>query len=78
MPLTENDLVRIREVVQLAIQDEEKGVPPMIKRFIAGHEEACPHGKWLARAKWVLIGVCVGAILVGGGSGFAIARVLLR
>ena len=78
MPLTENDLVRIREVVQLAIQDEEKCVPPMIKRFIAGHEEACPHGRKIAKTKWVLLGICIGAFLAGGGSAFAVARVLLR
>ena len=78
MPLSEHDLVRIREVVQLAIQDEEHGVPPMIKRFIGAHEESCPHGKWIAKAKWILVGVCIGALLVGGGSGFAVARVLLR
>ena len=73
MPLTENDLVRIREVVQLAIQDEKHGVPPMMVK----HEATCPHGQKIAKTKWMLVGICIGAFIAGGGSAFAIARVLL-
>jgi len=75
--LTKDDLERIREQVKLAIHDEDDGVPPMIQRFIDSHHETCSYGRKLARVKWLLIGLAVGAFIAGGGSAFAIARAFL-
>ena len=77
MALTQDDLRRIREQVQLAIQDEEKGVPPMIQRFIDAHVQTCPHGRAVAKVRWLLVGIAIGAFVAGGGSTLAVVRFLL-
>jgi len=76
--MTDAELQRVRETVLLAIQDDEKGVPPMIRRFIAAHTDACPHGKSLYAAKWFVAGALAMTFIAGGSTGMALAQVLLR
>lgn len=39
----------------------------IIKDVIIAHVSSCPHGKLLVKAKWTIIGLCVGASFAGGG-----------
>ena len=47
-----------------------------IKETITLHVQACPHGQNLGKFKAWLVGVIVGCTIVGGGSGFALARLI--
>ena len=39
----------------------------IIKDVIAAHIWACPHGQAVLKAKWLLIGLSLGASAAGGG-----------
>jgi len=39
----------------------------IIKDVLVSHINACPHGQAVSKAKWVGIGLCLGASAAGGG-----------
>jgi hypothetical protein len=39
----------------------------IIKEVIMSHVNSCPHGKVLVKAKWTVVGLCLGASAAGGG-----------
>ncbi|KKM21095.1 hypothetical protein LCGC14_1638850 [marine sediment metagenome] len=39
----------------------------IITDVIIAHTNACPHGKMLVKAKWVIVGLCLGSAAAGGG-----------
>lgn len=45
-----------------------------IKETLSIHIQSCPHGMAMIKAKWLIIGVSIGPMLVGGGAGFALAK----
>lgn len=60
----------------MALTDGEKAYIHESAREVAGeiirdvlqaHIDGCPHGKMLGKAKWIVIGVCVGSAAAGGG-----------
>lgn len=81
MALSEGDKSDVKEQVKLGVlevmADEEKGIPAMVRRFITAHQETCPHGKAVAKAKVLMVGVGIGAFIAGGGSVFAVVKFLL-
>jgi len=45
-----------------------------IKETLSVHIQSCPHGLAIMKAKWLIIGVSIGPMLVGGGAGYALAK----
>jgi len=39
----------------------------IIKEVIEAHISSCPHGQAVSKAKWTMIGLCLGASAAGGG-----------
>lgn len=39
----------------------------IIKEVLEAHINSCPHGQAVSKAKWTLIGLCLGASAAGGG-----------
>jgi len=39
----------------------------IIKDVIEAHISSCPHGQAVSKAKWTMIGLCLGASAAGGG-----------
>lgn len=39
----------------------------IIKDVMVAHIDGCPHGKMLVKAKWVIVGLCLGSAAAGGG-----------
>ena len=64
MALTEQDRDYIREV---AINSATEVCKQVIEDMLKWHTEACPHGKSILASKWVLLGVCIGSGIGGGG-----------
>ena len=55
----------------------EKIVYRVTKEVIANHIASCPHGKSMLASKWLVIGVCIGSGLAGGGAGAVLTRMLM-
>lgn len=51
-------------------------VREVLKEVIREHIASCPYGKFLSASKWFVIGLIVGPGIVGGGAGFAVAKLL--
>jgi len=67
MALSEQDQEWIRLTArELAFQ--------AIKETLAAHIASCPHGLAIVKAKWLIVGISIGPMLVGGGAGFALAK----
>lgn len=64
MALTEPDRAYIREV---AINVAGEISKELIEVMLKWHIDACPHGKSLMASKAVLVGVCIGSGISGGG-----------
>lgn len=39
----------------------------IIKDVIIAHTNSCPHGKIITKAKWTIVGLCLGSAAAGGG-----------
>jgi len=39
----------------------------IIHDVLEAHVSSCPHGQAVSKAKWTLIGLCLGASAAGGG-----------
>lgn len=64
MALTEQDREYIREVAVNSATEVSKQI---IEDVLKWHIDACPHGKSILASKWVMIGVCAGSGVSGGG-----------
>jgi len=60
MALTQEDKAYIHESAR-----EIAG--SIIEKVITAHINSCPHGKALFKAKWILVGLCLGSAAAGGG-----------
>ncbi len=47
------------------------------KSIISEHIQSCPHGRSLMNSKWLLVGICIGSGMTGGGIGALMAKLLL-
>ena len=60
MALTEEEKCYIHESSRLVAKE-------IISEVLIAHINACPHGQAVAKAKWVVIGLGIGASAAGGG-----------
>lgn len=64
MSLSEPDREYIREVAVNAAGEVSKQI---IEDLLKWHTKACPHGKSIIASKWLVVGVCAGSGIGGGG-----------
>jgi len=50
----------------------------IITDVIKAHINSCPHGQAVSKAKWTMIGLCLGASAAGGGGLVAGVLSMLR
>jgi hypothetical protein len=39
----------------------------IIRDVMVAHVDSCPHGKMVVKAKWTVVGLCLGSAAAGGG-----------
>jgi hypothetical protein len=71
MSLTSEEKSYIHESAREVAKD-------IITEVMLAHVAACPHGQAISKAKWTLIGLCLGASAAGGGGLVAGILSLLR
>lgn len=60
MALTAEEKAYIHESAREVAKD-------IITEVMVAHVASCPHGQTVSKAKWTLIGLCLGASAAGGG-----------
>jgi len=60
MPLTSEEKSYIHESAREVARE-------IIKEVITAHINACPHGQAVSKAKWIIIGLGIGASSAAGG-----------
>jgi hypothetical protein len=60
MTLTAEEKAYIHESAREVSQE-------IIKEVLLAHVAMCPHGITISKAKWTIIGLCLGASAAGGG-----------
>jgi hypothetical protein len=60
MALTTEEKAYIHESAREVAKD-------IITEVMVAHVSSCPHGQAISKAKWTLIGLCLGASAAGGG-----------
>jgi hypothetical protein len=58
----------LTEVEKAYIHESAREVAgEIIKDVMVAHVDACPHGQMLVKAKWTIVGLCLGSAAAGGG-----------
>lgn len=73
MPLTQQDQEYIKEV---AANVSAEVADRIITKVMEWHVGACPHGKSILMAKWMLVGICLTSGLAGGGIGAILSKII--
>ena len=73
MSLTQQDMELIEARAELIA---ERVVTKVVSQVLATHVQTCPHGRWLAGSKRVLVGMGLGITLVSAGSSATTALIL--
>jgi len=60
MALTTEEKAYIHEASREVAKD-------IITEVMVAHVSSCPHGQAISKAKWITIGLCIGASAAGGG-----------
>jgi len=67
MALSESDKAECREIAR-----------EIVKEVLIEHIKSCPHGQFLMRSRMLLIGLCIGSGIGGGGAVYALIRSLAK
>lgn len=54
----------------------ERVVTKVVSDVLKTHIAICPHGRWLASSKRLLVGIAIGIVLVSAGSSAATAMII--